>query len=368
VSQTPASPGWGDAVTYQLVVTNTGSATLTGVTVADTLSPVVTVVTPATPPGFTLRPVGQAASGTLYSWVSSSPLPPGAGATFTLTGIVGAVCAPDAVSNTGFVSAVSACSTTAMSAATPPFLVVAPPFTLAVSAVKKQVPSATLFAAGEPLTYMIVVQNTGDTTITALTVVDTVSALVVNVTTDQPAGFVAPVVIPAPAGPRYVWSGIGLAFRPGDVFTFTITGKAAATTVASPVTNTACAIFTNGCSVQGVLTNGVSMIVEAVPPGPDPLLLDGPGAALDRNVIRPPLGEIVLVRLYPFNSDPITVRVFTASARLVRTLRHLVPIGSGQFLVTWDGKTEDEFPVARGVYLVHVSGGGITALLKVVVK
>ena len=64
----------------------------------------------------------------------------------------------------------------------------------------------------------------------------------------------------------------------------------------------------------------------------------------------------------------MSVRIFTASGRLVRTLRNTKPIGGGQVSVVWDGKTEDEYPVARGVYIVRIIGGGLNDTLKVVVR
>ena len=100
----------------------------------------------------------------------------------------------------------------------------------------------------------------------------------------------------------------------------------------------------------------------------NPLILTSPGAALDRNVLNLNNGEIVLARIWPITSDPVVTRVFTASGRLVRTLRNLTPFGRDQYLVQWDGLTDDEFPVARGVYLVDVSGGGIHEVLKVIVR
>ncbi|MEK7474769.1 MAG: hypothetical protein AAB152_03950 [Candidatus Coatesbacteria bacterium] len=104
--------------------------------------------------------------------------------------------------------------------------------------------------------------------------------------------------------------------------------------------------------------------VEAV----NPLVLTSPGAALDKNVLVLNSGQVVLARIWPLNGDPIVTRIFTASGRLVRTLRKLTPSGRGQFLVEWDGLSEDEFAVARGVYLVDVEGGGIHQILKVLVR
>lgn len=103
---------------------------------------------------------------------------------------------------------------------------------------------------------------------------------------------------------------------------------------------------------------------------PHPLALDSPGAALSANVIAPRRGEVVLTRISPTGPGEIVVRIFTASGRLVRTLREhdFVKLGGGQWLATWDGKTEDDFVVARGVYLIHVKGPGINSVSKVVVK
>lgn len=103
--------------------------------------------------------------------------------------------------------------------------------------------------------------------------------------------------------------------------------------------------------------------------GINPLLLKDPGAALDKNVVNLGQGEVVLARIYPVTDDPVQVQIFTASGRLVRTLNNYVPMGRNQLIAKWDGRTEDEFLVARGVYLVHVTGGGLKGTtLKVVIK
>ena len=108
--------------------------------------------------------------------------------------------------------------------------------------------------------------------------------------------------------------------------------------------------------------------IEEPPPPLNPLILTTPGAALDHNVISTAHGEVVLARIAPRDSSAVTVRVYTASGRLVRTLRRLTPMESGQWLASWDGKTEDEMPVSRGVYLIRVTGGGLDEALKLVVK
>ncbi len=113
---------------------------------------------------------------------------------------------------------------------------------------------------------------------------------------------------------------------------------------------------------------GTALVATTYVDGTNPLALDTPGAALDRNVLDTSTGRVVIARIFPRNGSPIEVRIFTASGRLVRTLRRLTPLGRDQFVAEWDGRTEDDFTVARGVYLVHILGGGLSEVLKVVVK
>jgi hypothetical protein len=120
----------------------------------------------------------------------------------------------------------------------------------------------------------------------------------------------------------------------------------------------------------GTRPTGTVYLMATLPPTrpPGPPLLTSPGGATDKNVFEPAKGDIVLARIAPRDDSGIIVRIYTASGRLVRTLRNLEPVGSGQYVVRWDGRTEDEFLVARGVYLVHILGGGLNEVAKVVVK
>jgi hypothetical protein len=173
---------------------------------------------------------------------------------------------------------------------------------------------------------------------------------------------------PAPASTAYL--------GPGQSFTFTWTFSA---TAAGHVAFSASASgFDEGLSGTVLVGSSATVFIQATAPaasstpstttGDDRLLLSSPGAALEKNVVRPGHGEVVLVRIFPLTGDPVGVRIFSASGRLVRTLPAHVPAGHGQLLVTWDGRTEDEQAVARGVYLVEVTGGGLSrTVLKVVI-
>jgi hypothetical protein len=102
--------------------------------------------------------------------------------------------------------------------------------------------------------------------------------------------------------------------------------------------------------------------------GTNPLALSSAGAGLSANVLDPGSGDGVVIRLLPVSVEPVVVRIYTASGRLIRTLRSLRNAGEGQWQTVWDGKTEERETVARGVYLVHVTGGGLDEKLKIVVR
>ena len=67
-TQSPVSPGTGQAVTYQIVVSNVGSATIEVLEIVDTVSPVVTMVTTDQPAVFAPPTVSQVLTGTRYVW------------------------------------------------------------------------------------------------------------------------------------------------------------------------------------------------------------------------------------------------------------------------------------------------------------
>ncbi|MEK7764835.1 MAG: kelch repeat-containing protein, partial [bacterium] len=115
--------------------------------------------------------------------VPAGTLPPGATFTFTITGTVGAVCSPVSVDNRGWIAASAGCAPIETTTNTTGFFLTPP--VAGMNVVKTQAPAAP--AIGETVTYVIRVENTGTATFDALTVVDTVSAVLANVTTEQPS-------------------------------------------------------------------------------------------------------------------------------------------------------------------------------------
>jgi uncharacterized repeat protein (TIGR01451 family)/fimbrial isopeptide formation D2 family protein len=252
----------GTPVTYTIIVTNTGIGTITSLTVTDTVSPVLTDQNSSQPTTMGAPTVTQTTGGTQYVWSSSGlAMSPGTSYTFTIAGSAGGAWGDPVITNTAFVTALSACTATRMFTGVVSFTMMppAPPSgTVAISATKMQFPASVGYASsGDPVFYAVTVANTGDATITSLTLVDTVSPGIMAVTTSQPAGFAVPTRVDVAGGTRYVWSATGLFFRPGTDLTFTLVGTAGFAASFTLVTNLADAIASNGSNTASVTTNPV---------------------------------------------------------------------------------------------------------------
>jgi uncharacterized repeat protein (TIGR01451 family) len=190
-TQVQPAPQIGEAITYQIVVTNTGSATLDRVAVMDTVSPVVTGITTVDPAGFGAPVVTTVAGGTSYLWSASGlNFQPGDVLTFEINGAIGLVCAATQVDNEAYATATTARGDDAATTNTVGTLVQPPVdgFTI----VKSQTPpTSSMVAPDDPVTYQIVVANTG-TSSANMVVVDTVFPEMVVLSTDQDAAFGAP--------------------------------------------------------------------------------------------------------------------------------------------------------------------------------
>lgn len=86
----------------------------------------------------------------------------------------------------------------------------------------------------------------------------------------------------------------------------------------------------------------------------------GPADMTPRSVPNPSLGTSRIYFWLP-ESAPITVRVFGASGRAIRTL-HDGPHAAGAVVLPWDGRDDAGREVPSGIYLTRVDTAvGVTA-------
>ena len=94
--------------------------------------------------------------------------------------------------------------------------------------------------AGDTVTYQIVVEVKTGTGITALTVTDTISPVLIGATAYGPSGMPPPLLIQVPgSGTLMSWSMGGLSVSTGDTFTFSITGSVGLVCPPLTITSTA---------------------------------------------------------------------------------------------------------------------------------
>jgi len=246
--QTPAAPGAGGTVTWRVDVRNAGLITITDLTVTDTVPGAVVNLASAQPSAFAAPAVASVpGSGTVFAWSGTGlTFAPGATFSFTLTGQVGALCGSTSVSNTAYVTASYALAgTTAYSNAAG--FTAGPAALTAGASLAQTPPSGTVLASGSPVTYRIVVTNTGGATVTDVTVSDTLPPQFSAAGTAEPSGFGPPLAVAVAGGTRFVWSASGLALVPGTTLTFTVTGAAGLVGAATQVSTTAAFAVADAC-------------------------------------------------------------------------------------------------------------------------
>ena len=213
--QVPDNPGVGEAITYKIIVKNTGSAAVLNMAVTDTVSPVIVNATTSQPAGWSAPVIDSiVGEGTRFIWSNAGlNMLPGTVYTFTIVGKIGMVCAPTSITNTAFVNASSASSNIKNISNGLGFIVLPSKSDIAVATTN----SSANPAAGSVLTCRITVQNTGAATISALVVTDTLSPVIVNPVASQPVGWSAPTIDSVTGGTRFTWSKAGFSMLPGVV-------------------------------------------------------------------------------------------------------------------------------------------------------
>jgi len=247
-SFSPARPAYKVPVTYQLVVTNNGLATLTDLLVTDTLPASVAFVSEAHPAGLTFSN-----SSGLVSWAGPVSVAPAKTLTITVTGTN--LCYTGSVSNSAWVVASNACgSDSALSATAYDIVTPLPAFSVA----KVAVPAAP--KNGDIVRYRIVVTNTNAATITDVSIADTLPGEFLYLSEAHPAGMAF-----TANGSLVSWDGSGLVLGPGKALTVTATGVAS-WCLSGSVSNTAWAYAGNACAMgEGIDEADFTLSTPVVP-------------------------------------------------------------------------------------------------------
>jgi uncharacterized repeat protein (TIGR01451 family) len=212
----PANPGNGNPVTYQITVNNTGTGTITSLKITDTLDAAVTYVSA----DFSEQPglVWNGNTTGILAWVGPVSIPPAGTFTLTITGTT-ALYYTGFVSNTGYVVASTACTTTTGKGIDSGYTLSTP--AVSVSVLKTAIPANP--GNGNPVQFVVTLTNTSVATLTDVKIIDTLSAQVVFAGVEEhPAGMTF-----VQNGQILAWNGFGIVLSPSASLTVTITGTTA---------------------------------------------------------------------------------------------------------------------------------------------
>lgn len=81
---------------------------------------------------------------------------------------------------------------------------------------------------------------------------------------------------------------------------------------------------------------------------------------------NPSKGEVARITLRPASSGTIDLKIYSLNGDLVYETSVQGSAGTSQ-TPTWNGKNKDGKTVASGIYIVHVTGGGIDSNKKVAI-
>jgi len=215
----PGSPG--DNFVFQITVENTGEVDFVTVPLVDTHDPALLTFASATP-----GPSSSSASGGTVNWVNLGPLPVGAIHTVDVTFVAAGSTGGTLEDNTASSAPVTAAGPLPEQSATAPFATVEPAYTITKT---RTTPSPV--NVGDPVSFDIVVSNTGDQALTVVPLNDTYDATFLTFVSASPAEDTA-------AAGSIDWNDLG-SLPVGSAHTVTVNFTAAASTLGNAEINTA---------------------------------------------------------------------------------------------------------------------------------
>lgn len=251
----------GAALSYCIAVTNTGSATLFSLTVTDTVPSwfeVATTIEAA--PFFAPVVTDVPGTGTRYEWGAFEAfIGPGMTFTFTLQGTVVESCVPASFVNRAAADGYeSACGRTS-AAFSNDVAHVHTGFAPGITVSKEMTPAAA--AAGDAVTYRIIVTNGGAAPFGGIIVVDTMPPGISATAFAQPPAWYPPSAVISGSATVYTWDTTeGGPLQPGQSWTFSAVGALGTNAV---VSNRALVLLGSGNCSAALLTNEVHTAMPA---------------------------------------------------------------------------------------------------------
>jgi len=117
---------------------------------------------------------------------------------------------------------------------------------------------------------------------------------------------------------------------------------------------------------DGINFEGIDHIKVIDPSGNKSVKVGSTGT---RGIVYSKKGEKVRVTFIPSSGGEITVRIYTLSGRLVKTLTKTVidPSSAADNYIDWACKNEEGSDVSSGIYLINIQGPGINITKKVAI-
>jgi hypothetical protein len=118
-------------------------------------------------------------------------------------------------------------------------------------------------------------------------------------------------------------------------------------------------VFVSGIDACGdTFTSGGSYTKEVITPKE---------VAIFKNIINPESGERCRLMFTGYSGEKVSVKVYSKSGTLIRSLYQEEVTTSGQLEVEWDGTNDNGEYVVSGIYIISVDGGSYKAVEKVAV-
>jgi len=344
----PPSPGIVPAQ-YEIVVTNTGTGSIAGLWVVDTLPLIIDPAAISTyqPAGFGVTISTNAAGNKIVAWSGTITLGPGQDMTFTITGGVLAACQTQTMTNQAWAAGVDVCGGTNQKTSWPVSFSLTGPLSaaMAINKATEQIPGRYL------LEIVMTVSNTGNSTclqpltpMPTLTVSPAGPETVLQTspssgTCDAFDSLATSACSPWPCSHSFTWTYLNTATTQVQ-----FSGAVTATVITGACNGQSCMVGGNQCVATASVT--VTFFSDSGDPGT---------ITLNRNLFRPHgLNQKLTVSFNVKDNGDVSLMVYNSIGQRVKTLFKKAAVRRQQYDIDWDGTNDAGERVASGAYFVRL--------------